>query len=923
MGASAVVALQGTAGGIVLLHLAITTAPSSTDASGAALVTQPQITLEDSGNAPFTGQADLITATITSGGVSVTSPTATINGVTGIATFSGLALNALAGPYTLTFTDTSSGSVTAAVSGTITVSVGAATQLAITTQPSAAEVSGVALARQPVVKVEDSGGNVLTSVNSGSATATVNGAASITGATASFASGVATFTTLTLTGTSGTSDTLSFTGDSVPGGPSSAITLSTAATKVVITTPSSTTALSGVALAVQPVVTVEDASNNTVLADSSSSVTALVTGAGGTVTNGTVAVVNGVATFSSLAINALAGAYTLTFTDGALTTAVSASITISVGPAAKLAILVQPSPTVQSGAALSQQPVVQVQDSGGNRVTTNSSIVTATLTAGSGTITNGFVAASTGQATFVGLAINAPAGAYTLTFSDGSLTTAVSTGIVVNVGAAAKLVVTTQPSTTVASGAVLAIQPVVTVQDSGGNVITGAISTVTAVVTLGTNTAINNTATVNAVTGQATFSGMALNALVGSYTLTFSDGLLATAVSNSISVTPGTASKLAITTQPSTTDASGAALATPPVVKVEDAAGNVVTTDSSTVTAVITGGGGTVTSPTAVAVAGVASFSGTALNALVGPYTLTVTDGTLTSAVSTSITVTVGAATKLVVSTEPSAIGASGVALAVQPVIKVVDSGGNLVTSVTTGNVTATVYTGSGGTVSAGGTAAFSAGVATFSGLAITGVSGSHYTLSFNGNSFTVNDATSILVGTAQATITVTSLSGYYGRTVTLTTSGGSGSGALTFVITGGTAAGCSITGTTLSYTSTGTCLVIASKAGDATYLSASSAAATVSISKLPIPAPVRVTFAKNSSTLTTAGKNALTVLASKLTTHSSVNIIGYAKGNLTLAKKRASVVAQYLQGRVRVKVQFHWDVGNPLEAARVLTTGQ
>ncbi len=77
----------------------------------------------------------------------------------------------------------------------------------------------------------------------------------------------------------------------------------------------------------------------------------------------------------------------------------------------------------------------------------------------------------------------------------------------------------------------------------------------------------------------ATFSGLALNALAGNYTLTFSDGGLTTAVSNTITVSTGAATKLVVTTQPSSHRASGAALGTQPVVKVEDSGGNVVTTD--------------------------------------------------------------------------------------------------------------------------------------------------------------------------------------------------------------------------------------------------------------------------------------------------------------------------------------------------------
>ena len=112
-----------------------------------------------------------------------------------MATFSGLALNGVSGNvYTLTFTGDS---FTSAASSNITMSTGAATQLVITTEPSATENSGAALATQPVVKVEDSGGNVVTSVNSGTAGATIasgaGGSIAAGGTSGTFSTGVATF----------------------------------------------------------------------------------------------------------------------------------------------------------------------------------------------------------------------------------------------------------------------------------------------------------------------------------------------------------------------------------------------------------------------------------------------------------------------------------------------------------------------------------------------------------------------------------------------------------------------------------------------------------------------------------------------------------------------------------------------------------
>lgn len=83
-------------------------------------------------------------------------------------------------------------------------------------------------------------------------------------------------------------------------------------------------------------------------------------------------------------------------------------------------------------------------------------------------------------------------------------------------------------------------------------------------------------------------------------------------------------------------------------------------------------------------------------------------------------------------------------------------------------------------------------------------------------------------VGTTQAALTVTSVTGDLGSSLALTTSGGSGTGAVSFAVTNGTASGCAVSGTSLTASSTGTCIVTATKAADSTYLSTSSTATTV-----------------------------------------------------------------------------------------------
>jgi trimeric autotransporter adhesin len=918
LGSTFLVGLATTASAAPPYHLVVTQEPSTTDASGAILAQVPQVSIEDSSNAVqnFTSS---ITATITTGGVSVTAPTA--SAVAGVATFTGLALNALAGSYTLTFTDATDSAT--GVSTAIAVTVGAAAKLALASPVVAGAVTGVALAPQPVVNVVDSGGNIVTGNTSTVTAAYSVGGSTLTNPTKAAVAGVATFVGFAITAPIDTSTgTLTFTDGSLTSVTSTSVSITGPASKLVVTTQPSVSGTSGTALTTQPVISVEDTAGQVVKGDTSTVTAAIVSPpAGSSVTSATKAAVAGVATFTGLALNALAGSYSLTFADGSLTTATTTSpVVLSLGAAAKLAIGTQPSVTTPAGAPLAQQPVVFIQDSGGNLESTNTSTVIATLTSGSGTLVHATATAVAGVATFSGLQLNVPAGVYTLTFSDGALTAVVSVSITVSAGAASQLVITAEPSATVANGAVLAQQPVVKLEDAGGNVITGNSSTVTATVTTNAGAITNNTAVISTTTGLATFVGLTLKELVGTYSITFSGPTLTSAVSSNVNVTTGIATQLVVTTQPSAVDASGAVLAQVPVVKVEDSAGNVVATDGSTVTAKITSGGVSVTAPTRAAVAGVATFTGLALNALVGPYTLTFTDGALTAAVSTSIAVSAGAASQLVVATHPSASAATGVVLAQQPVVKVEDSGGNVVTSVVTGTVIATIFTGSGGSLSGGTTANITAGVATFSGLILTGVPGTSYTLTYSGNRLSVNDANAIHVGLPQATLVVTSVKATYGRTFALHTSGGSGTGATTYVVANGTASGCSISGATLRSSSVGTCIVTATKTGDTTYASTTSVAATIKFAKLPLPHAVRVNFAVNSSTLSLAGRNAVLALVKKLTTHSTVLVTGYAKGNLKLARSRASVAAQFLVRRLHVRIQYRY-VTNAATQSALLTT--
>ncbi len=93
----------------------------------------------------------------------------------------------------------------------------------------------------------------------------------------------------------------------------------------------------------------------------------------------------------------------------------------------------------------------------------------------------------------------------------------------------------------------------------------------------------------------------------------------------------------------------------------------------------------------------------------------------------------------------------------------------------------------------------------------------------------------------AQAPLYATSANGYVGTPIALSTSGGSGSSAVSDAVSIAGSASCSVTSGVLSASSVGTCLVAATKAGDATYLAVTSDATTVSFTYRPATAPLAI----------------------------------------------------------------------------------
>jgi hypothetical protein len=292
--------------------------------------------------------------------------------------------------------------------------------------------------------------------------------------------------------------------------------------------PSNVTAGSGFGLTIK----VEDANGQVDTSFTGSVTVALATNPGGSTLGGTLTVtaVNGVATFSGLTLNKAGTGYTLKATSGNLTAATTSGITVTPAVASQLVVTQQPPGSVTAGAGF--HFTITAEDRYGNVATAFNGSVTAALTNYPGGVT---VTAVNGIAAFY---VNVPVAGtgFTLTATSGSLTPAVTTAFNVIPAAAAKLVVTTEPPSTVTAGSSFSLT--IKAEDRFGNVVPSFASGVT--IALANNpgsSTLGGTLTVTAVNGVASFSGLTLNKAGSGYTLKASSGSLTAATTTAFNVT--------------------------------------------------------------------------------------------------------------------------------------------------------------------------------------------------------------------------------------------------------------------------------------------------------------------------------------------------------------------------------------------------
>lgn len=216
-------------------------------------------------------------------------------------------------------------------------------------------------------------------------------------------------------------------------------------------------------------------------------------------------------------------------------------------------------------------------------------------------------------------------------------------------GAATRLVFTTEPAGA-AAGVPFSPAPVVAVQNSSGQTVTGFDGPVALSFTVNQpGVKLYGTTTVNAVNGIATFPDISIDAVGTYYSFTAASTGLASAVSNTFSITPGAAKSLVFVVEP-VAGGAGAAFTTQPIVAVEDAYGNVVTDSDASVTITIRPGTGTsgaqLTGKNTVAVdSGFATFTYLAIDTPGNNYVLIAASPGLTSAYSVDFYVNKATAT--------------------------------------------------------------------------------------------------------------------------------------------------------------------------------------------------------------------------------------------------------------------------------------
>lgn len=196
-------------------------------------------------------------------------------------------------------------------------------------------------------------------------------------------------------------------------------------------------------------------------------------------------------------------------------------------------------------------------------------------------------------------------------------------------GVADALEILTGPPATSPVRTVLNPAPVVQVVDGLGDPVAQAGITVAVVIQSGGGTLAGTASVATNASGQATFSNLSINGLVGNRTLRFTSSGLTGVTSGSVAMTAGPAATLVANSVTSQTTLVGQPVTAKPSVKVTDVDGNPVA--GVAVTFAITSANGAMTGGAQVTnAAGVATVGSWTVDAVAGANTMTATSAGLT-----------------------------------------------------------------------------------------------------------------------------------------------------------------------------------------------------------------------------------------------------------------------------------------------------
>ena len=663
----------------------------TTSVAGANIAPSITIEIQDSNGNIVTNSTDNVTlafGTDPSAGAGTLGGTLTVAAVAGLATFTDINTDKAFTGYTL---QASSGALTSDTSSIFNITPAVKSQLSFNVEPTDAEY-GVNVSPGIKVEIQDAFGNKTADTDSITLVLNNNPGASTLSGTLSVnaVAGTATFSDINLDNVA-SGYTLNATSAGVTLATSASFDIIAVPTQLIITQ-DATDAYNGFDIAPSMTVEIRDASNNLVLGATDNVTLSFGTDAsfGGATLGGTLttAAVGGIATFSDINIDFVANSYTLNFTSGSLTSALTTTFNITQAPATQLAFIQNPTAAV-AGVNIAPSITVEVQDANGNIVPSSTDNVTLAFStdpsAGAATLGGTLtVAAALGSATFSDISLDKALTGYTLQATSGGLTLDTSSPFNITPAVKAQLAFNVAPSET-NYGLNITPSMVVEIQDAFGNKTTDTDSITLVINNNPSAGTLSGTAVVAASSGAATFSDINIDNPGIGYTLDATAAGLTLATSSSFDII-ATPTQLAITQEP--TDAYNLENISPSItIEIRDASNNLVTSSTDNVTVAFgtdpSAGSGTLAGTLTVsAVGGIATFTDLNIDNIQNGYTLNFTSGALTNAISTTFNITQAPASQLAFTQHPTS-AVAGVVISPNITVEIQDTSGNIVPTAT------------------------------------------------------------------------------------------------------------------------------------------------------------------------------------------------------------------------------------------------